>query len=293
MPVDAAPDADLRDAMGPPLDDAGGLAFGPGLVLDQVHLAENDHAWAPYAPLVNVELEQAISSGAMIVLVELRGLDDPYGQDDPDGLALGLYSGEDLDGNTLDNFSGAEDLRVAADSLDPIGNPRALLPAATLSDGALAGSDPGPLALFFPTLGFELYVYDADFAGTLTPGPIGTMRVDALMNGSLDGQLLARDIAVPNPIMTVCSGETLLDVIASGCLALDGINPDVDRDGDGLETFADKDGDYTIDSCYDGNGVEYTSVPGVPCVLDPAFADAYTVRLEVSGVRAILVAPQL
>lgn len=291
MPLDAGPDADLRDAEPPPRDDAGALVFGPGLILDDVSLAESGHSWAPYAPLVNVELDTVVADGTMIVLVELRGLDDPSGQNDS-ALDLGLYSGVDPDGIPGDNFTGAELLQVSADSLDSLGRPRSLLEGAAVSNGALAGADPGPLSLYFPTLG-ELTVYDVTFQGTLAATPDG-MAVASLGGGSIAGVLLARDLGLmDNPVPGMCLGDTFLDVISQGCLGLDGIQPDVDRDGDGLERFEEKLGmiDWVIDRCVDGDGTEYASVPGVPCVLDPAFADGYTVLIQVTGVRAILVPP--
>lgn len=292
MPVDAGPDADLRDAAGPPLDDAGLLAFGPGVVLDTVHLAETGHSWAPYAPVVNLELDNVIADGTMLLLVEFRGLDDPAGQNDADGLDLGVFNGVDLDGNPNDNFTGSESLQVSIDSLDVNGNPRALIPDAALAAGALTGANAGPLLLYFPSLG-ELAVYDAQFSGTLVSGGGGT-QVSTLMNGTISGVLLARDLGLmTNPVSSMCQGDTLLDVIAIGCLAIQGVQPDMDRDGDGLETFVEKTGmvDWVIDSCYDGNGTEYVTVPGTPCVLDPAFQDGYSVTIEVSGVRAILLPP--
>src|SRR5688500_11608423 len=115
MPVDGGPDADLRDAAGPPVDDAGLLAFGPGVVLDTVHLSEGGHSWAPYGPIVNLERDNVTADGTMLILVELRGLDDPSGQNDADGLDLGVFNGVDLDGNPNDNFTGAEILQVSSE----------------------------------------------------------------------------------------------------------------------------------------------------------------------------------
>src|SRR5688572_21858516 len=131
MPVDAGADADLRDTMGPPLDDGGMLFFGPGLVLDDVRLAEDGHSWANWAPLVNAQFGVAIENGDMIVLLELRGLDDPSGQNDDD-VAVAIFLGEDTDASTADNFSGSESFRVSELSLDALGNPRALLGGASI-----------------------------------------------------------------------------------------------------------------------------------------------------------------
>ena len=72
---------------------------------------------------------------------------------------------------------------------------------------------------------------------------------------------------------------------------MQGVQPDVDRDGDGLETFQDQRPDGVVDTCIDGDGTAYTSVTGIPCALDAAFQDGYTVQINVTGVRAFLVPP--
>src|SRR5687767_14535269 len=76
--IDAGIDANYGDAQ-PPRDDGGVLVFDPGVVLDSIALAEDGHAWAPYAPLANTQFQQRIDDGDLILLVELRGLDDPSG----------------------------------------------------------------------------------------------------------------------------------------------------------------------------------------------------------------------
>ncbi len=291
MPLDAAPDADYRDAGDPPVDDAGMLVFGPGMVLYEVHLAETGHSWANWAPLVNAQFDLAIDNGEMIVLVELRGLDDPSGQNDPD-VDVAIFLGTDTDLDPSDNFSGGESFRVSADSLDPLGNPRALLPGGSVSDGHIQGSISGEIAFFLPTIG-EVKIQDPVFSADLVPSS-DNEAVAQLQNGRLSGHVIAQDLeTIANPVPTTCLAVSMLDLVALPCLSFDGSQPDVDRDADGLESFSeDKDDlDGQIDLCRDGNGVTYASTPTVQCVLDPAFQDAFTAILEVAGVRAFLLPP--
>jgi hypothetical protein len=289
---DAGPDADLRDALGPPTDDGGMLIFGPGLIADELRLAESGHSWAGWAPLVNPSFATAIDNGEMILLIELRGLDDPSGQSDSD-VSVAIYVGTDPDSNPDNNHTGSAMLHVAAESLDQVGNPRALLPNGSISGGHLTGQVTGTITLFLPGIG-ALLVHDPMFEADLIAAGDGK-SVAALRNGKLSGVMLARDLqTVDNPVPTTCVASSMLDLVALPCLSFDGVQPDVDRDQDGLEWFEEVAGaiDGRIDLCHDGDGTTYVSTPTVPCVLDAAFQDAYTVEVEVGGVSAVLLPPQ-
>ena len=291
MPLDAGPDADLRDAEGPPVDDGGMLVFGPGLILQEVHLAETGHSWANWAPLVNPQFDAAIANAEMIVLVELRGLDDPSGQNDSD-VDLAIFLGTDTDLDASDNFSGGESFRISAESLDPLGNPRAMLGGGSVSDGHIQGSISGEISFFLPTIG-EIKIQDPSFSADLVPSS-DNEAVMQLDNGRLSGNVVAQHLeAISNPVPSTCLAVSMLDLVALPCLSFDGSQPDVDRDGDGLETFDEvkDDIDGQIDLCRDGNGTTYASTPTVQCVLDPAFQDAFTAIVEVAGVRAFLLPP--
>ncbi len=291
MPVDASLDADLRDADRPPTDDGGALTFGPGFVLDTVRLAESGHSWAGWAPLVNPQFDTAITNGQMILLVELRGLDDPSGQNDSD-VQVGIYVGVDSDADPSNNFSGNAVLHVSTNSLDQVGNPRALLTNGSITNGELSGSISGEITFFLPTIG-AVKIQDPEFSGQLIAAGDG-QSITELRGASLHGELLARHLEeVPNPVPTTCVANSMLDLVALPCLSFDGVQPDVDRDGDGLETFTETAGnlDGKIDECTDGDGTTYASTSSVQCVLDPAFQDAFTATIEVSGVRAVLAAP--
>lgn len=56
----------------------------------------------------------------------------------------------------------------------------------------------------------------------------------------------------------------------------EGIQPDVDVDGDGFERFLDTDGNLVADVCIDGDGER---VVGEGCAAGPRFADGYELRL--------------
>ena len=289
MPVDAGspngPDADL-----PPRNDAGELAFGPAVVLDDLRLSDTGHSLERWAPLLNIALQLEVEPGKMIVLLEFRRLDDPRGQNDSD-LDLGVFFGEDSNGAAADNFSGGAELKVSDASLDAIGNPIGLFPHLSVSGGHLSGTLNGTARLFVnvPSIG-TVPVSDAALSADLVPWGTGEFgRITFLVNGRLTGTLRAQDVAtIPNPAADACPGATLLDLAVLPCLISNGIQPDVDRDGDGLERFEDADQDGSIDRCYDGDGTLYVSTPFVSCALDPAFDDGFSASLEFAGVRAII-----
>ncbi|HJL20464.1 MAG TPA: hypothetical protein RMH99_32655 [Sandaracinaceae bacterium LLY-WYZ-13_1] len=82
----------------------------------------------------------------------------------------------------------------------------------------------------------------------------------------------ASDVARAETPMTTMEDPTLLDTIVA-----EGFQPSVDVDGDGLEALADTDADGRIDRCVDGDG---GALEGADCVLDPAVADGYELRLR-------------
>jgi hypothetical protein len=74
---------------------------------------------------------------------------------------------------------------------------------------------------------------------------------------------------------------TFLDVLVNSF----GVQADIDRDGDGLETVVyDVGGEIT--HCVDGNGDE---IPGKDCVCDPRIKDGYSVAMYGTGVPATII----
>ncbi len=93
---------------------------------------------------------------------------------------------------------------------------------------------------------------------------------------------------LPN-LLPGAEGATLLDLFVLGAqivgYRLDPTQPDIDVDGDGLETFADTDGDHRVDLCTDGNGAQ---IQGNDCPFDPRITDAFSEAFDLEIVPARL-----
>lgn len=284
-----SPDAATADAMLPAPPDAEWIEMGPALVVDDFHIAglgEAVHAFALLGQALNPQLETAVMDGTLLLGLELRELDDPSGQNDAD-LSVGLYTLEDSNDNADNNFDpdAPEAFRPAAGSI-VMGEPSVHFTTASIDGGELAAEGvslfmlPGDLPIPFP-------LEQLTISGDLVAGG-GGEYVRELENGLMIGAVPVSVLAVvPNIAGEMCPGQTLLDVLASGC-GFANVQPDVDLDGDGTERFFDLDDDGSIDLCIDGDGTETT---GTDCPTGAGFADGYRLVFALHAVRATLLAP--
>jgi len=96
-----------------------------------------------------------------------------------------------------------------------------------------------------------------------------------------DGQLLPSWSAATMHARLTEVGIDYLDVFVYY-----GAQPDVDRDGDGLEQLFDTDGNGFVDECRDGDGTE---IVGTDCPADPRIADAFALELDYGTAAAEIV----
>ncbi len=278
--ADAAPAPDSA----PP--DASLQALGPSLVIDDLHIAslqEDPHALSLLGTALNPQLQSAVQNGTLLLGVELRELDDPSAQTD-EPLTVGMYSLQDTDGDTSDNFvaGSPETFTVAAGGF--VGDtPSVLFSDAAISSRHLDATGVSALDLLGGALPFALQ--QPELSGDLVADAAGAHVIE-LTGGRLVGGLPASLLALaPNIASGMCPGATMLDVIATGCGLLP-LQPDIDLDGDGLEKLQDTDADGAIDRCVNGDGTE---ILGTDCPSNPAIADGYRIIFVVHGLRAILV----
>lgn len=275
-PDASAPDAMPPDAALPPM-------LGPSVIFDDLHIAglfEDPHAFSLLGQALNPQLEQLLQDGMLLLGIELRDVEDPAAPTDPD-MTVGMYYLMDTDEDPTDNF--------APDDPEWF----------TLTPGSIVMDEP---AIHFTTSSITDRALEAagvdslDLLDELFPVPISNLRLSGDLNvdgdvvRTLDGGRLRGAIGAsllsltPNLVAEMCPGDSLLDVLASGCGFIP-LQPDSDVDGDGLERFFDDDGDGAVDRCVDGDGTE---ILGTDCPRNKAIADGYELIFVVHGVRALI-----
>lgn len=262
-------------------------------------------ALGPLADLLNgMVLEGGVGTD-IILLLHTLGLDDPAMQNDPD-FQIALLNGADADSNPMNNLSGMGTFEADTLALDEDGRPLISFQS-DVTDGDLVS---GP----------------QDFELLLGPFPLDLRlgRIEGLVSASAAGQAESIDdamlcgvlpmttaVTIPNPIDLIgavpglpielpdiepCGGgpaATFADLLVAGIdfplFSTRPSRPDVDLDGDGLETFEYNRGSGcqpVVTACIDGDG---TRVEGRDCLYDRRFVDGWSSAFDLSAVRAAIV----
>ncbi len=294
-PTGIAPtDAATVDAVPDAVPDAALRELGQSLVFDSIELTGANLIFRLLGTqLLNDQINQQIQAGSFLLVIELRDLDDPSGQDDPT-VTVGFYTGTDTDDDPTDNFNADDPERLIAAPLTigGDGTPLVSFGDGSIASGRLTASGNG----VFPLPGsIPIPLQDAVLSGDLVSATDGS-HIRLLENASLSGSVPMSALGlIPNLLGSMCPGSTLLDVMISGCGTGFAVQPDVDLDGDGLEKLYDTPmpndagvtADGTIDRCVDGDGTE---ILGTSCWNDPAMADGYRMVFTVHGTRVLLLA---
>lgn len=281
----------------------GGRGIGCDYSGDGVPDNALERALGPLRGLLNdMFLTGAIEDGDIIMLMSMLGLEDASGADD-DSLTVAWMQGEDADMNPMNNFSGSAEFLAAMGSFDVRGNPTASF-ASTIASRRLSG---GPEDIEIPIALLPLELRQSQLAGTTRASGGELAGID---EGLLCGAVPLTTFAfLPNlldmftgMVTETCDGSdipaNLGDVLVGGTprgfiFPLRGASPDVDVDGDGLESFeVDETGTTgcqpVITACVDGDG---TRVEGRDCALDPRFEDGFSAGLPFTSVSATIIAP--
>lgn len=275
---------------------------GRSFIINQIAISEGS-ALSPLGALMNDQLRQTLLGGEGLVMLELAGLDDFYVEDDA-SLTLRMYNVFDADDPFFpaNNFKipegeltccefaiGSRSVVMTSTDAPPL--PRSRM-AARIEGGELLAEGDAPFAVSpYPLGGWGTRVRQLGF--TVAPD------LSKLENGWFSGVMRVHELAwlenpycrSLNPRCPILFGESsMLDLIVSLVA-----QPDMDLDGDGLETFEDSDGDALIDRCWDGcTGADCTPVlvPAIDpmdlgsCALDPRMADGFSVNMSFAAVRA-------
>jgi hypothetical protein len=304
--ADAAPDPDAA-----PPDAAPTYALQPALGIDNLDLVGRNMLFGLLgAQFANEQLDDMIAAGELLFALELRDLDDPSGQQD-DAVTVGFYRGIDPDepGN---NFDAENPGTWIADptTQTKTGEPLVTLDGSSTGGHLVAQSDgmivvpAGPIdvPLYRPRVeGVLVAAPDDSSVHFLENGTVGKgEEVVAMLTGTVPGSLLAMapNFAAGDPLN--CAGNSALDLLALGCGPfLEGVQPDDDLDGDGLETYHDTcptpvggvEPDAAVDDgiiscCVDGDGA---IIAGADCPADARMADGYIMDFELHATRIELV----
>ncbi|MBI2377802.1 MAG: hypothetical protein HYV07_27620 [Deltaproteobacteria bacterium] len=285
-------------------DDAPGS--GRAYILDDLAISDQQTETARntlsiFGPVFNDQLRQGILGGEVLNLFEPAGADEDFPNLDS-GVEVRAYPAIDAD----DPFFPANNFQVPMGEtrccefkIEPSGlvanpsQPRSRVPG-SITDHLLSTTAPGDLDLDgwdqlssdSGTSADDLRIAKARIEGRVTDMEI----TDGVIFGALTiHDLASRDNPYCKTLNQLCPRQlpdsTYLDLITVHVL------PDVDLDGDGLETL-ETDASARIAVCYDG---DRTLVPPViaekpwTCALRPQMADAFSITLRFSAVRASII----
>jgi hypothetical protein len=211
-------------------------------------------------------------------LIHLPWVDDWTGPDDDDTVVLG-FDGIDSDdpADPADDFEG-ESFWADPSDLDGCGEPRKYYTGVRLEGGEI---DASAATGAFPMIDGIRLSGEQHLLGSLAPGGASCEIFGC-------GSATIKD-AAGSETVEEAGDMNLLEILLAGGAALGvpmvpGVVPDLDLDGDGLESFT-TDADHYITQCIDG---DTTTIPGRDCWQDPRMADGFSFNFRLAGVPAEL-----
>lgn len=245
--------------------------------------------------------------GGPTLLLSYMGLDDVTGTNDPD-LRVAWLTGADADMDDANNFGGMGEFLVQTQSLNADGSPTTSLQSSIVSRALNGGPEDLELGIGFLPLTLrdaylrgttmsgadgELYSLDmAQVCGVVPLQPLSFLNEDLIEGFGGGGGFM---IDIPAPCDDTMRPSTMVDWLVGGAtiaiIRITPTSPDIDLDGDGLESFeVDRDGatgcQPVIVACIDGDGTRYE---GRDCYIDDHFADGYSAALQTDAIRAFIV----
>jgi len=255
-------------------------------------------ALGPAETLLNMQLANAVAMGNPIILLSLTGLNDTTATMDPD-VRLAWLQGMDADADATNNLHGLGTFYAAMGSFDASGAPNTTFTAG-IAAHVLSGG-PEDVAINLGAIPIPLTFRQAHISGRLTAA---SMSVSDMSDGLLCGAIPVSTLAgLPNfldmfpgammlpPCDDTVATATFGDVLLGGAsilgLSIGGVQPDVDLDHDGLESYEIATGprgtcQAVVTACIDGDG---TRIAGHDCTSDHRMADGWSAGLGLTAVH--------
>jgi len=226
---------------------------------------------------LNSAFHADVDDGDLRVLSELRDL-TAIGTDDPD-VTLVLYGGVDSDvpRDTSDDFTGEEAFYFDRQWVEwDDCSPKAAMHT-TYSSGVVSG-DSGSIVFYVHSLGGFLELERAAIEAEVTTDVQGARTPDG-SPARFGGAITMCSLARGNGLIGVSALHDVTHYFS--------LQPDIDLDGDGLETVqADTAG---VISCTDGDGE--TVAWGDDCACDERMADGFSILFLLDIRGAVLLGP--
>ncbi len=256
--------------------------------------------------LLNMLFMGGGGGGGPTILLSYLGLDDATGANDPD-LRTAWLTGQDADMDASNNYSGSGTFTVQMASLNADGSPLTSLQTSIAANALRGGPEDlnlnlGPLPLTLreaylrgTTMAMSGQLWSLDNA--FICGVVQSQTLSFINQGLIEsfGGGGGFMITINPPCDGSMQDSTLVDWLIGGAriaiINIQPTSPDVDLDGDGLETF--EVATHTtgpacqpvVTACIDGDG---TRVTGRNCYEDPRFQDGYSAALSTQAIRAII-----
>ena len=279
-----------RDAGEPPVAvDAGADAaapcqpqIGPAYILSRLEVREAgegrdftgdgvpDNALSVLGPFVNPGWVESITRGASIFLFQILDWDDAPSANDPD-VGFVFHEGQDADSpaDPSNNLTGEGRFYIKATDYDVSCQAVGRYDEARIENAVMLART--RQWRWVNPWGWTIEFTDVE--GRLTFAEDYRFLRDGQVTAVWTICGLARS---PFPGSTT---GTVLDAVVAGFQ----VAPDVDVDGDGLETLQVEGGQVT--GCVDGQGAV---LPGADCVCDSHIADGFSVAMEFEGITATI-----
>lgn len=238
--------------------------------------------------IIGYDFTEFVQSGVILGVAELAGLELPFHGDD-EAVTLKIYRSQDADqdlGNNTCDGEGCAQFAVAAEYMDGDQTPYRLGPAPIAGHHLRVAADDLP---DLPVrIGFDF------------PLPLHLVRVELVLPSALDaidvGLVCA---ALPAaaldqiPVCTTTADPCEGDATVAYAIAKLTAQPDIDIDGDGLETYV-VDFGGNISHCFDApppGGGDPVRIDGPDCLHDPRMADGFSFCSAFHGIPAALIVP--